>query len=252
MRTFSIRDVLSFAREHTLDGIKKVWATLAVAYCIILVVTLGAVLIETIGIPLPGTYLFRAIQTAVFLVPQLVAMYVIYVLARVFVPQWSSTTLKVDTPKKIVEKIVYYLLANVLVLLAFIIGLVLLIVPGFYILFRLSLFPFFVFIENKGIIKSLGDSFRTTQGNVGKLALFYLAITCIVILVGVIPSFALLWLIRLYLGMDYALIIYPPLIHGMMLFLLAPFFWAAYSYVYFQLAVVPAREAKPVAEETTS
>ncbi len=71
MRTFSIRDVLSFAREHTLDGIKKAWVSLACAYGAILGIFALGIVIETIFSPVRGTLLFHAMQWTIVIVTAL-------------------------------------------------------------------------------------------------------------------------------------------------------------------------------------
>ena len=59
--------------------------------------------------------------------------------------------------------------ANLLHSCAYGLGLLMLILPGFYLYGRLGLFPLFVMFENKGVMDSLGESWNTTDEVATKL-----------------------------------------------------------------------------------
>ena len=59
--------------------------------------------------------------------------------------------------------------ANILFLIAIIFGFLMLILPAFYLMGRLSLFPSLIMFENEGVTKSLGRSWEMTDEYGGKL-----------------------------------------------------------------------------------
>ncbi len=166
-----------------------------------------------------------------------------------FVAQLSSTILKSDSLKILVKKIFYNYIASILMGLASILGLVLLVIPGFYIAFRLSLVSFFIFIEDKGVVESLGDSFRSTKNNVLRLALLSFIVLLVMMLVYVLPWFALVWLGGLLFTPSYTVIFSSLIVQGMFIFLIYPLLSAVYSCVYYHLTFLPAHEQKPLNEE---
>ena len=59
--------------------------------------------------------------------------------------------------------------ANILHSIAYGLGFLMLILPGFYLYGRLGLFPLFVMFENKGVMDSLGESWNVTDEVATKL-----------------------------------------------------------------------------------
>ena len=59
--------------------------------------------------------------------------------------------------------------ANILFVLAIMLGFIMLVLPAFYLMGRLSLFPSLIMFENEGVTKSLGRSWEMTDEYGGKL-----------------------------------------------------------------------------------
>lgn len=73
------------------------------------------------------------------------------------------------------RKFFSWIIANILFGLMFVIGLILLIVPAFYVLSRYGLFPFFIIDKDSGPIEALKQSSKATEGIRWDLFLFFLA-----------------------------------------------------------------------------
>ena len=100
--------------------------------------------------------------------------------------------------------------ANILFLIAIIFGFLMLILPAFYLMGRLSLFPSLIMFENEGVTKSLGRSWEMTDEYGGKLfgiTLFFWGGTLITSLIigALIPESTLQ--IFILLVIEYAIII---------------------------------------------
>lgn len=98
---------------------------------------------------------------------------------------------------EVISRIPIYLLVTLLYSIAVIIGLVLFIIPGYYLAFRLQYAIFFA-IEGEGVKSSMQKSWELTQGNVGKIILLVLTMVGILVcgalllLVGIFP--AIVWI----------------------------------------------------------
>ena len=100
--------------------------------------------------------------------------------------------------------------ANILFVLAIMLGFIMLVLPAFYLMGRLSLFPSLIMFENEGVTKSLGRSWEMTDEYGGKLfgiTLFFWGGTLITSLIvgALIPESTLQ--IFVLLVIEYAIII---------------------------------------------
>ena len=100
--------------------------------------------------------------------------------------------------------------ANILFVLAIMLGFIMLVFPAFYLMGRLSLFPSLIMFENEGVTKSLGRSWEMTDEYGGKLfgiTLFFWGGTLITSLIvgALIPESTLQ--IFILLVIEYAIII---------------------------------------------
>ena len=100
--------------------------------------------------------------------------------------------------------------ANILFVIAIMFGFLMLILPAFYLMGRLSLFPSLIMFENEGVTKSLGRSWEMTDEYGGKLfgiTLFFWGGTLITSLIvgALIPESTLQ--IFILLVIEYAIII---------------------------------------------
>lgn len=95
-----------------------------------------------------------------------------------------------------------YFLAYVASMVAVVLGLVCLILPGVYLFYRFRLFPYFLVERGCGILGSLGESWAATSGRVLRmvsldvigLTVYLLGVLCLI--VGVVPASAvyrLMW-----------------------------------------------------------
>ena len=74
-----------------------------------------------------------------------------------------------------------WVVASILVGLMFFIGLILFIVPGFYVLARFGLFPFFILDKHLGPIEAIRQASQATEGPRIRWQLFLLFLTIIVL-----------------------------------------------------------------------
>jgi len=100
--------------------------------------------------------------------------------------------------------------ANILFVLAIMLGFIMLVLPAFYLMGRLSLFPSLIMFENEGVAKSLGRSWEMTDEYGGKLfgiTLFFWGGTLITSLIigALVPESTLQIFILLLI--EYAIII---------------------------------------------
>lgn len=100
--------------------------------------------------------------------------------------------------------------ANILFILAIMLGFIMLVLPAFYLMGRLSLFPSLIMFENEGVTKSLGRSWEMTDEYGGKLfgiTLFFWGGTLITSLIigALVPESTLQ--IFILLVIEYAIII---------------------------------------------
>lgn len=100
--------------------------------------------------------------------------------------------------------------ANILFVLAIMLGFIMLVLPAFYLMGRLSLFPSLIMFENEGVTKSLGRSWEMTDEYGGKLfgiTLFFWGGTLITSLIvgALIPESTMQ--IFILLVIEYAIII---------------------------------------------
>jgi uncharacterized membrane protein len=72
-------------------------------------------------------------------------------------------------------QVFHYFIASILGGLAFVLGLILLIIPGIYLATRFSLFPYFIADQKVNALEALQKSWNATQGHVLYLLLFFLA-----------------------------------------------------------------------------
>lgn len=79
------------------------------------------------------------------------------------------------------KKLIPLFIAMILYLIAFMIGTVLLIIPGLYLFLSLSFFTYFMVNENEGLFTSLKLSHRLIKGNWWRTATVYLAPTLVMI-----------------------------------------------------------------------
>ena len=105
--------------------------------------------------------------------------------------------------------------ANILFVLAIMLGFIMLVLPAFYLMGRLSLFPSLIMFENEGVTKSLGRSWEMTDEYGGKLfgiTLFFWGGTLITSLIvgALIPESTLQ--IFILLVIEYAIIKDPIII----------------------------------------
>ncbi len=80
------------------------------------------------------------------------------------------------------RKIFTYLFASLIYGIIVIIGLILLLIPGIYLILRLQFYPMSIVEENTGVIESLKRSWEITRGSERQLFFLMLAILGIVIL----------------------------------------------------------------------
>jgi uncharacterized membrane protein len=72
--------------------------------------------------------------------------------------------------------------ASILFALAFVGGLILLVIPGIYIALRLQFFTYYIVDKNSGVVDSLKQSWEVTRGNVINILLFELLLVALNIL----------------------------------------------------------------------
>jgi hypothetical protein len=98
--------------------------------------------------------------------------------------------------------------ANILHSIAYGLGFLMLILPGFYLYGRLGLFPLFIMFEDKGVIDSFGDSWNITEEVATKL----FSLTAIFMTIqlgfgffgGMIEADGMLWFLILATTIKYA------------------------------------------------
>ena len=78
-----------------------------------------------------------------------------------------------------------YFLASLLYLLAVLVGLILLIVPGIILMVRMSFYVYLIVDKQMGPVEAIKESMRLTKGNVFNLFLFWFVL-CGVILLGLL------------------------------------------------------------------
>lgn len=83
------------------------------------------------------------------------------------------------------RKIFTYFIANLIYSIAVLIGIILFVIPGIYLILRLQFFTAAIIEEDAGIIESLKKSWEITRGETGKLFLLGL-VSFLVLLVGII------------------------------------------------------------------
>jgi hypothetical protein len=89
-----------------------------------------------------------------------------------------------------IKKFFPLLLGNLLHSLAYGIGFILLVFPGFYLYARLGLFPLYIMFSNKGALDSLGESWQATDEFGNKLFVLTSAFMGIQIIFGLVGSIA--------------------------------------------------------------
>jgi membrane-anchored glycerophosphoryl diester phosphodiesterase (GDPDase) len=104
---------------------------------------------------------------------------------------WSSIT---DSISFVLKKYIIFLFAYVLSTFLVIGGLVLFVIPGIYLYFRLIFFPFAIIIDNESVMGSLKRSWRITRGNTLKLFLIWLVIVLLMVGVSFMVSFLTVFL----------------------------------------------------------
>ena len=89
-----------------------------------------------------------------------------------------------------IKKFFPLLLGNLLHSLAYGIGFILLVFPGFYLYARLGLFPLYIMFSDKGALDSLGESWQATDEFGSKLFVLTTALMGIQIIFGLVGSIA--------------------------------------------------------------
>ena len=89
-----------------------------------------------------------------------------------------------------IKKFFPLLLGNLLHSLAYGIGFILLVFPGFYLYARLGLFPLYIMFSDKGALDSLGESWQATDEFGNKLFVLTSAFMGIQIIFGLVGSIA--------------------------------------------------------------
>ena len=122
----------------------------------------------------------------------------------------SANRSSVDLYSDGFRKFLVLLGAYILFTIAILFGFLMLILPAFYVMGRLSLFPSLIMFENEGVTKSLGRSWEMTDEYGGKLfgiTLFFWGVTLITSLIigALIPESTLQ--IFVLLVIEYAIII---------------------------------------------
>jgi Predicted integral membrane protein len=86
------------------------------------------------------------------------------------------------------RKLIIYLIAHIIMSIIIIIGTVLLIVPGIYLMLRLQFFYAFIVEENAGVIDSFKRSWNITKGSTLKLFILFL-ISLLICIIGCLAFF---------------------------------------------------------------
>ena len=127
--------------------------------------------------------------------------------------------------KKIYPKIPYLFIASFITGILVQIGFLILIFPGVYLFARLSLYPIYISLEDKGPIESIRCSWNATDEFGGKLTIYTLLIFILLIVTTILTS-SLLALTSIGLMLIIPVILFETVIFSMIL-----------SYIYFSLYV---------------
>ena len=127
--------------------------------------------------------------------------------------------------KKIYPKIPYLFIASFITGILVQIGFLILIFPGVYLFARLSLYPIYISLEDKGPIESIKCSWNATDEFGTKLTIYTLLIFILLIVTTILTS-SLLALTSLGLTLIVPVILFETVIFSMVL-----------SYIYFSLYV---------------
>ena len=127
--------------------------------------------------------------------------------------------------KKIYPKIPYLFIASFITGILVQIGFLILIFPGVYLFARLSLYPIYISLEDKGPIESIKCSWNATDEFGAKLTIYTLLIFVLLIVTTILTS-TLLALTSLGLTLIVPVILFETVIFSMVL-----------SYIYFSLYV---------------
>jgi hypothetical protein len=125
--------------------------------------------------------------------------------------------------KKIYPKIPYLFIASFITSILFYFGLLMLIFPGVYLFARLSLYPIYISLENKGPFESLIYSWNATDEFGGKLTIYTLLIFILLVITLNLTS-SLLALTSIGLMFRVPIILFEIAIFSMVL-----------SYIYYSL-----------------
>ena len=127
--------------------------------------------------------------------------------------------------KKIYPKIPYLFIASFITSILVQIGFLILIFPGVYLFARLSLYPIYISLEDKGPIESIKCSWNATDEFGAKLTIYTLLIFVLLIATTILTS-SLLALTSIGLTLIVPVILFETVIFSMVL-----------SYIYFSLYV---------------
>tara|TARA_B100001059_G_scaffold166737_1_gene166341 strand:- start:6626 stop:7354 length:729 start_codon:yes stop_codon:yes gene_type:complete len=125
--------------------------------------------------------------------------------------------------KKIYLKIPYLFIASFITSILVQFGLLILIFPGVYLFARLSLYPIYISLENKGPLESLKCSWNATDEFGGKLTVYTLLIFILLVITTILTS-SLLALTSIGLMFIVPVILFETAIFSMVL-----------SYIYYSL-----------------
>ena len=125
--------------------------------------------------------------------------------------------------KKIYPKIPYLFIASFITSILVQIGFLILIFPGVYLFARLSLYPIYISLEDKGPIESIKCSWNATDEFGAKLTIYTLLIFVLLIVTTILTS-SLLALTSIGLTLIVPVILFETVIFSMVL-----------SYIYFSL-----------------
>lgn len=124
----------------------------------------------------------------------------------------KATTSYLTSPFQTYKITLNYVLSSILTMLAILVGLILLIIPGLYLSVKLSMVKYIaVDKENLRVMEILKESMKITDGNFWKIVLFGLTLIGINIL-GLIPLFLGL-IITVPLSMTATALFYDKLLH---------------------------------------
>lgn len=176
-KTFSIREALSFGWEKT----KAYSGLLFVSILTLMVINVVADIIKkNMGDTLEG-FLIQLLFTFIAFVPSVGLTIMSLKIARGEIPHYGDLLPAFRT-------LVRCFIQGLLTVLIIVVGLILLIVPGIYAMLYLSMYRFTILNNERGIIDSLKESGRLTEGVRLKILGFF----AVIILLNIAGALAFL------------------------------------------------------------